>query len=93
MTTRRELPMAFGANTFAINVGWARFLCPHGQPLPILLRDLQLSRNCQRVRSATCGSWARYALPTLRSLNLKSAKALGLTIPPPVMVQATRVIE
>jgi putative tryptophan/tyrosine transport system substrate-binding protein len=26
-------------------------------------------------------------------LNLKSAKTLGLTIPPPVMVQATRVIE
>jgi putative tryptophan/tyrosine transport system substrate-binding protein len=26
-------------------------------------------------------------------LNLKSANALGLTIPPPVMVQATRVIE
>jgi hypothetical protein len=85
MITWRKLPIAFGANAFAISVGWARILCQRVLPLTLLPRDLQLSKNCQRMRYATCGSWARYALPTLRSL--------GLTIPPTVMVRVDRVSE
>ncbi len=43
--------------------------------------------------------WSRTSLPVQQPinldliLNLKAAQALGLTIPPPVLVQATEVIE
>lgn len=61
-------------------LGRVRFLCTRERSPTNVLRPIPLSKSCQRVRYATCGSWARDALLTQRSLDkiLKGAKSADL---------------
>jgi putative ABC transport system substrate-binding protein len=86
---RHRLPAVFAFRVFAENGG----LMSYGIDLGDQMR--QAAKYVDRILSGTSPADLPVQQPTRFELlvNLKTAKSLGLTVPPPLLASATEVIE